>query len=158
MNRERTLGGVRVVKDEAAAQHALIRLEPLVHVHGSVFCKELGRPPRRSIVNVNLLPAHVRLLGSLSHEATFSLFLPPGTHHFDAHGDDDESMSKEITLSGDKPDFDMGVIDLPPTIIARHIGKAAPAWTVTDARGVRKDVRLEDFKGKWVLIEFWRFS
>jgi hypothetical protein len=28
---------------------------------------------------------------------------------------------------------------------------------VTDARGVKRDVQLSDFKGKWVLIEFWGF-
>ena len=28
---------------------------------------------------------------------------------------------------------------------------------VTDARGAKKAVRLEDYKGKWVFLEFWGY-
>jgi hypothetical protein len=37
-------------------------------------------------------------------------------------------------------------------------GKSLPDWTVTDARNAKKDVKLADFKGKWVLLEFWGFG
>ena len=52
---------------------------------------------------------------------------------------------------------DLGTTDLKPTIIAQHYGKAPPAWHVTDARGVDPEATLADFKGKWVLLEFWGF-
>ena len=42
--------------------------------------------------------------------------------------------------------------------IADSIGKALPEWTVTDARNAKKDVKIADFKGKWVLLEFWGFG
>jgi peroxiredoxin len=42
--------------------------------------------------------------------------------------------------------------------LADSIGKALPDWTVTDAQNAKKDVKLADFKGKWVLLEFWGFG
>ena len=54
-------------------------------------------------------------------------------------------------------DVDLKTLEVPATIIARHVGKAPPPWHVTDARGVNKEVQLADFKGKWVLLEFWGY-
>jgi thiol-disulfide isomerase/thioredoxin len=33
-----------------------------------------------------------------------------------------------------------------------------PNWHITDARGVTKSVQPADFKGKWLLVDFWGFS
>jgi len=41
------------------------------------------------------------------------------------------------------------------TATARLTDKPAPAWTVTAARGVKKDIKPSDFKGKWLLLLFW---
>src|SRR2546427_2043 len=37
-------------------------------------------------------------------------------------------------------------------------GQKPPAWHVTDARGVSKEVQLSDFKGKWVVVDFWKIG
>lgn len=44
-----------------------------------------------------------------------------------------------------------------PRVAAQDVGKAAPAWRVTEARGAKNTIKLSDFKGKWVAIEFWGF-
>src|SRR5262249_40883306 len=49
----------------------------------------------------------------------------------------------------------MKTVEVPATEIAKHKGKAPPKWTVTDARGIRKDFSLADYKGKWVLVDFF---
>lgn len=82
--------------------------------------------------------------------------LPPGTYQLWAYGTDVDNLRKEIVVKAGMPELDL-TLDLPATIIARHKGKAPPAWHVTDARGVKKDVKLTDFKGKWILMEFWGF-
>ncbi|MGE0479364.1 MAG: TlpA family protein disulfide reductase [Phycisphaerae bacterium] len=38
---------------------------------------------------------------------------------------------------------------------AQKAGEPAPKWTITDARGLKKETKLEDFKGKWVVIDFF---
>ena len=64
--------------------------------------------------------------------------------------------AREVTLAPGKA-VDLGAIDLKLTPIARLSGKEPPAWHITDARGVPKDVRPSDFKGKWVVLEFWGY-
>ena len=56
-----------------------------------------------------------------------------------------------------RPDANAGTIDLKASTIAKLKGKAAPEWVITDARGVKADVKLADYKGKWVYIKFWGY-
>jgi thiol-disulfide isomerase/thioredoxin len=53
--------------------------------------------------------------------------------------------------------LDLGTLNLPATFLARHQGKELPAWYIADARGVKKDVTLADYRGKWVLVDFWGY-
>ncbi|WP_197526785.1 TlpA family protein disulfide reductase [Pirellulimonas nuda] len=58
---------------------------------------------------------------------------------------------------------DLGVLDvaLPrdkdgiPRDLTEYFGKAPPELEITDARGVPKNVKLVDFHGKWVILDFW---
>ena len=43
------------------------------------------------------------------------------------------------------------------TRLGRLYGKELPPWHVTGARGLKKDITIADFKGKWVVIDFWGF-
>ena len=51
----------------------------------------------------------------------------------------------------------MGTLDLKASPIAKLKGKPAPGWEITAARGVKPQVKLADYKGKWVYLEFWGF-
>lgn len=155
LDKERKSGALLVLDEKAAAKPVELKLGPLVHVHGRFFCKELDKKPTWTMVY--MMRGRARFLGCSSDDASFSFHLPPGEYKFWGYGTDIQRLKKDITLSADKPDLDMGTLDVPATIIARHKGKAPPQWHVTDARGVKKDVKISDFKGKWVLIEFWGY-
>lgn len=155
LDKKRKAGGLLILDEKAAAKPVEIKLGPLVHVHGKFFCKELNKRPTWTMVY--MMSGSARFLGCSSDEASFSFYLPPGTYKFWGYGTDIQNLKKDITLSADKRDFDMGTLEVPATIIARHKGKAPPAWRVTDARGIKKEVQLADFKGKWVLLEFWGY-
>jgi hypothetical protein len=155
LDKDRKIGGLIVVEPKAVAKPLEIKLAPLVHLHGKFACKELNKPLKWT--NVYLLSGPARFAMCSSEEASFSFLLPPGTYKVWAYGTDIQDLKKDITLKADERDVDLKTIDMPATIIARHKGKAPPAWHVTDARGVKKDVKLSDFKGKWVLLEFWGF-
>jgi hypothetical protein len=155
LDKERKTGGFVPLGAKAAGKPVEIKLGPLVHVHGKFFCKDLNKRP--TWTNVYLWSGPARPTWCISQEAKFSFRLPPGTYKFDGYGTDVQGVKKDITLTADKPDLDLGTLDLPATVIAKHVGKAPPAWHVTDARGLKKGAQLADFKGKWVLIEFWGF-
>jgi hypothetical protein len=42
--------------------------------------------------------------------------------------------------------------------LSNSVGKTLPDWTVTGVHNAKSDVKLADFKGKWVLLEFWGFG
>jgi hypothetical protein len=156
LDKDRKTGGLIVIDPKAAGKDVEIKLEPLVKVHGDFFCKELGKKPTWTNVYVSL-PPFVRVVQCSSNEAAFSFLLPPGQYKFWGYGRDVQNVNKELTLTADTPDVDLKTLDMEATIIARHVGKAPPAWKVTDARGAKPDVKLSDYKGKWVLVEFWGF-
>jgi hypothetical protein len=157
MDRGQKLGGSVVVKAKDPAEPVKITLGPLVRVHGSFSCTELAKKPSWTNVYISLMPGNVQVVMNESQEAKFDVLVPPGTYQFWGYGTDVADLRKEITAKADTPDLDLGVLDFPATIIAKHKGKAPPRWNVTDARGAKKDVKLADFKGKWVLMEFWGF-
>ncbi len=153
LDKDRKTGGLVIV--EEAAKPLEIKLAPLVHLHGKFDCKELGKRPKWT--NVYLMSGQARFAMCASEEAAFSFLLPPGTYNFYAYGTDIQRVTKDITLKPGESELDLRTIDMPATIIARHKGKAPPTWHVTDARGTKKDAKLSDFKGKWVLLEFWGY-
>ncbi len=155
MDKDRKTGGLIVVEPKEAAKPQTIKLAPLVHLHGKFDCKELGKRPKWT--NVYILSGQARFAACVSEEASFSFLLPAGTYKFWGYGTDIQDLKKDITLKGSEMEVDLGTLDMQATIIARHKGKAPPNWHVTDARGVKKDVQISDFKGKWVLLEFWGY-
>jgi len=155
LDRDRKQGGLIVVDEKSTKKPIEIKLVPLVHVHGQFFCKELNKRP--TWTNVYMMSGQARFLGCISRDAFFSFYLPPGAYKFRGYGTDIQNVTKDLTLKAQEPDLDLKTIDVPATIIARHVGKAPPAWHVTDARGVKKDVKLSAFRGKWVLLEFWGY-
>jgi hypothetical protein len=156
MDKDRKSGGLAVTDGKSLDKSLDIKLGPLVKVHGNFFCKETSKRPTWTNVYISIAP-RMRVAQCSSTKAEFSFLLPAGAYQFWGYGSDVQNVNKDFALSADKPDLDLKTIDMEATIIARHIGKAPPAWNVTDARGAKKDVRLSDYKGKWVLVEFWGF-
>ena len=152
------LGGIATIRAQAFDKPLLIEVSPLVEIKGHFTCSESGKSPGWTNVYVSVMPGGLRVASCSSRESTFALKLPAGKYGFYGYGSftDFEGVTKEVTLEESKV-LDMGAVDLKLTPIARHYGKEPPPWHVTAARGVNKDVKIADFKGKWVVIEFWGF-
>ena len=116
-----------------------------------------------------------RMASCGSREARFEFSVPPGKYRLDGYNRGIKARlapSKAIELTTDVPEVDLGVLRLSPrvTLTARKeraqadgtwgdyqalFGKPCPDWHATDARGVDKDAQPADFRGKWVLLDFW---
>ncbi len=151
------LGGIAVIDVKQPGQEISIQLAPLVEVRGRFSCNELNRAPTRTNVYITHKPSGWRMLQCDSNEATFAFKLPPGEYELWGYGSGVFDSTSSLRLTFDQPLVDMGTIDLRATGIAKQTGKAPPAWNVTDARGLPKTVKYSDFKGKWVLLEFWGY-
>ena len=190
MDAGRKRGGIVRVAEGKEEAPVAITLGPLVRVRGKFASKAGEKAPVWTNVYV-LLPADatrpidsLRVAHCASFDARFELWLPPGKYVLDAYAESNSvneidlrvEPDREIVVSVDSPEHDVGVLELQSTASERQkrvielktagkwgdytkeYGKSPPPWNVVDARGVKKDVRLSDFRGKWVLIDFWGFS
>jgi len=130
-------------------------------------------------------PLHsTHLVSCGSFEAKFDIWLPPGPYVLNAYSQfaDQDLLEgelvpgREVVLKGDILDVNLGQLTFSPhkTLnsarkakaeadgtwgdYTRHYGKKPPRWHITDARGLSKDAQLSEFKGKWVLVDFWGFG
>ena len=151
------LGGLAVIPAKGPDGPIRIELTPLVEVRGRFTCEESGQPPGETYATMFLVPSGLRVAAGRSSASTFAMRLPPGRYQLRG-GESDRHIGAalEVTLTPGRA-VDLGAIELKLTPIAQLFGKEPPAWHVTDARGVPKGVRPSDFKGKWVVLEFWGF-
>jgi thiol-disulfide isomerase/thioredoxin len=152
------LGGLAVIPAKEA-EHGPIRIEvaPLVEARGRFTCDESGQPPGETFESMFMVAGDFRVASGRSRDSSFSMRLPPG--RYELHGGDSYrhvGIKREFTLTAGSP-VDLGALDLKLTPIARLFGKEPPAWHITDARGVPRDIRPSDFKGKWLVLEFWGY-
>jgi len=149
-------------KAETAETPLEIRLQPAVRVFGSYRTSAGDVPVWTNTYIYADLPGREesrspRVAECQSKEGRFEFRLPPGKYKLNGYGTNTKDTNLELVLTADARERDLGVLELPQTVIARNVGKAALPWHVSDARGVAKDVTLADFRGKWVLLEFWGF-
>jgi hypothetical protein len=100
----------------------------------------------------------VQLAMADSETGELDLRLPPGSYDYDVYDSDHVVKTAHLVVPAGKEQLDLGTIVLLPSFLARHVGKPIPEWKVSAARGVdAKKARIADFRGKWVLVEFWGF-
>ena len=128
------------------------------------------------------LSVHFTQCGSVKGE--FSFLLPPGKFDFQVYSSSPNAQDAKtprtstqgcahrhaavserhaVDVSTGQSTLDLGTlnVELPVGVssvkgdYSRYYGKEPPALSITDARGVAKDLKLSDLRGKWVLLDFW---
>ena len=150
------VGGVGTVLAKSPEDLLQISLVPLVETRVRYASENADRKLGRTYVTWSVGGEALRIAGARSRTPEFVMKLPPG--HYAVRGSDSRHVEevREFSLEAGKP-ADLGEIKLPLTPQAKLWGKPAPAWHVTDARGVSKDVQPNHFKGKWIVLEFWGY-
>ncbi len=158
MDAKREFGGFAIVRSRKPDLPLLIELLPLIEVRGRFTCSEAGKFTGRTSLSISLLPDDLWFVDCRSRGPEFTLKLPPGRYRFTGGGRpiDYLSVGQDVTLKPTE-NLDIGSLDQKLTLIARHYNRTCPAWNVTDSRGIGKDVQISDFKGKWVVIDFWGY-
>lgn len=105
--------------------------------------------PRRAEVHVAMADAE---------NGELDLWMPAGSYDYDLYDSDNVTKTAHVVVPAGQAELDLGTIVLPPSFLARHEGKLLPEWKVAAARGVdAKKAQIADFRGKWLVVEFWGF-
>ncbi len=150
------LAGVVTVQPDAAGVVA-ITLSPSIPVSMSVRCSELGGDA--GWVNSYWMLGDTRPLMATAKDGQVGLRLPRAdVWKYWFYGQKVKSVTKEVAIDAATREINLDPIDFKATFVALNTGKTVDDWHVTDARGVPLNAsQISDFKGKWVLVEFWGF-
>ncbi len=153
------MGAVQVLKGRLPDREVILDVKPLVEVRGELVCK--NRTPAWA-------KAEIRAVSPDGQEAPIAgyyfengsgkqvrLLLPPGKYQVLFKGTGAQHRVVPLAIDGLERVLDLKRIELPPCSIDN--GEIPETWKVTAARGVGKDVKLSDYRGKWVLLEFWGY-
>ena len=163
LDEQREKGGMAVVKHGTSPDNVQITLKPLIRIGGEAFCEELGQSPSVLTASVKFRPDGQRIYGAVAstfvtNGNSFSLSLPPGKYSLNiSFNQKYETFGKTIFLKEGQDYLDLGKIVVKPTLLTTKLGKKPPPWTFTAARGIDRNIKLEDFKGKWVVLDFWGY-
>lgn len=188
IDRAHDRGALAILPAERHDAEIEMRLAPLVRVKGLVQGPALGqRTEAVAMMHIVGDPARPLDATTLANDWTLGgrlqFSLPPGRYRlkvYNSPGDGSEDASvepdKELLLTNNSPEIDLGVLRLSPYKLrvtgriarsqaagtwgdcTKHYGEIPPRWNVVDARGVKADAQISDFKGKWVLAYFWGFG
>ncbi len=148
--------GAFALVDPKADKPVELALAPTAAVSGKFHVPELDRrPPWTNVYIYAGTKNSARPIQCSSDQAAFAFPLPPGEYTFNGYGSDVVGMKKPLAVPADGKPLALGTIDLKATAIAKMVGKPPLPWQITDARGLPKTVKLDDLKGKWVVLDFW---
>jgi len=181
-DRERRHGAVVLFDSKHLEVPVEVRLAPLVRIFGTNRLSGSEGPLKWTCTYLNFPydendPLNrTRLAICGSYQARFAFLVPPGVYDLSATSDDPSSATLEarsVTVTADQKEVDLGGLVLRPRIggfqnlvdrakargtwadYKQNFGKEPPPWHLTDAKGVAKDAKLSDFKGKWAVLYFW---
>jgi thiol-disulfide isomerase/thioredoxin len=174
LDKHQERGGIVSVDQIAADKPVKITIAPLTRVTAKVYSTEAGRTPE--LTNALIwVPGdkgkYQKLMLCGSFRGQISFLLPPGNYELrvDSRSPNAKLPAPQgqsgirVEIPRGKATLDLGVLNVERPRdkdgIARDFslfyGQEPPKLAVTDARGVPKGVKLADFRGKWVLLDFW---
>ena len=152
---DRRLAGFTVIDRQKEGNTVVIKFTPVATVTATLISSENDSKPWTN-TSVRLNNNSVSFFQFRSYDGQFRFPFPEGTWKFSTYGNGVKPKSGEFkTVSGE--DYSFGKLDFELTALARLEGKPVPKLEITEARGIDKDFDWADYRGKWVLLEFWGF-
>lgn len=134
----------------------VIRLGPAGKVRGAIECPAIGEAPQRFQLSVFQKGDRHAIVAWPFGSGAFEIPLPLGAYILGFRSSDFKQCTWNFELSASAPELELRRLEVEPTLLARHFGKAPPDWKVTHAQGIAPETKPADFHGRWVLLAFWR--
>lgn len=173
INSDGTHGIISMMYADSLDNGVSLSLLPLSAVTGAISKAEVegaeGGISFSSSTNITVGDKTVNLRGpgtrSIGDEGKLSVMLPAGEHTLSfrstrSHG----WVTALASVDGKGSPVDLGVLEVPVNAQVFYKGKVAPEISVTEARntvtnedGSTGGMTLADYKGKWLVVEFWGY-
>jgi hypothetical protein len=154
---DQTRAGYAIIDTATDEEYRLV-LEPVAKLRAKVSITDwAGDYPEGGFNFMILLPEkHAAFAAYAPMKPEVEVPLPAGSYGYFIYSRDTSPFHKERAFkAGEVATLEPIVLEMTP--IAKNYGKPALPITVTAARGLEKPFRIEDYRGKWVLLEFWAF-
>lgn len=153
-DQDRKRAALAVIEPGDIDKSVKLELAPAVEVSGEIELGRFAKPPKSFRVELSILPKGIRVQTAQMPKTSFSTLLPPAEYHLVVAADGAEGTEADFDIRESGSKFAIDTLELEPTD-SNAAPPALPTLSLTEARGVDKNVQLSDFKGKWVLLEIW---
>ena len=155
-NRDRSLAGYVMIERQKEGGTLEVQLKPVATVSATLTVSENHGVPEwtNTLFGVADLPGYFFEFHCSDGKLDFPF--PEGKWTYRSHGEDVKTINGEFETVGGEA-VAIGELDYELTPLARLEGKPVPKLEITEARGIDKDFAWSEYRGKWVLLEFWGF-
>lgn len=155
VDKARKFGCGLEIKEGDLAKPVTFRLQPLVKLKIKVTCKVAGLPTEGIPVEVKLEGAGRIGTGTTKADG-LAILVPPGEYRLRFGKEDWQACDVKVTVPAGRAECAAPDVEMTPSLLAVKMGQPMPEWHIADAIGISKDTKLASFRGKWVLLMFWR--
>ncbi|RYX83478.1 redoxin domain-containing protein [bacterium] len=156
------IADVQLLGDEQLKQPLTFKLEPLVPVEFSVTAKEL--PGFKEENGLELFVAKDDSTGDTDETQAYLLDLnigkqplrvPAGAYRLLVRSNNIRYFQQRFAIPPASPALNLGELVAPASKLGMLFGKPAPSWTAQATRGITPTTTIDNYKGKWLVVEFW---
>jgi hypothetical protein len=142
------------IGEEESKKPVTVRLGPAARVKGKLASAEAAVKAEGVRVEITHVDTGVTFGCAAADAKGLAFRAPPGKYRLSTWHADFRALEQEFEVPA-KYEHDLGALKLTPTPLACGIGREMPPLKVKAVRGAKPDVQLSDYRGKWVLLEFW---
>ncbi len=155
----RKLVAIQNVSPEQFKETVTITMQPQCRIFGRLVSKELDSHNRKlSRSNVDLYSdSKNRPLICSSEQGEFHFYVAPGTYKLDAYSVETYDVNKTVTVQPGQQELKIEPINMPPKQWVLLEGQPAPALQDIVAWKNSGPIKLSNFQGKVVILEFWGY-
>lgn len=159
MDKQRKNAALVLLDEAQIGKPIKLQMQPLGTVSADLDLSAFDARSSQAIkVTIVTEPEALPILVDDKASPMLSYKLPRGSYAISIEAPNAEKIEEKFELSADATKAELGKFKVRPTReFAKAKAEALPAITISDARGVGTDFKLESLKGKWVMIEFWGF-
>jgi thiol-disulfide isomerase/thioredoxin len=151
------LAGIVKISTDDLGKEVTLKLTPACKVFGKIASTELNDLGQKvSWTNIYVYREGKQLLSCSRKQGNYEILLPSGKYKFNAYGNHLYPKYEQIEITSGQKELEKN-FDLQADRLTHLIGKKAPELQQIQGWLNSKEIKLEDLRGKVVLLDFWGY-